>query len=246
MRGTSTYWARVLALPVTALAAVGIFALVGAGPASANGAGAGIIGSPHDFSNATWNHRDETCRVCHVPHDHDRATQYWTEGLLWNHALSEATYTMYSSTSLDGAQDAQPTGISKLCLGCHDGTVAIDQFDNVGTGTVFLGDIDAGFVVPGGVNASPSLQGTHPISIVYNNGNGPGEDPGLALKSSPMGTSGTTINDVLDGGKVQCSTCHDVHDSAGEAVPNTHLLRVAQTTAQGGAPSGLCLTCHLK
>lgn len=241
MRTTSTHRAWVLVVPVIVLAAVGMFALVGAGPASANGSGAGIIDSPHDFSNETWNHRAEVCRVCHVPHDHDRATQYWTEGLLWNHALSQLTYTMYSSTSLDGLQDPQPTGISKLCLGCHDGTVAIDQFDNVGTGTVFLGSIDAGFVVPGGVNASPSLQGTHPLSIVYDDV----ADPNLRPVTDPMGTSGT-IDDVLDGGKVQCSTCHDVHDSAGEAVPGTHLLRVAQTTAQGGAPSGLCLTCHLK
>ncbi len=245
MRGTSTYWARVLALPVIALAAVGMLALVGAGPASANGDGAGIVGSPHDFSNETWNHRDEICRVCHVPHDHNRSTLYWEAGLLWNHALSELTYTMYSSTSLDGAQDTQPTGISKLCLGCHDGTVAIDQFDNVGTGTTFIGSFDDGFKVPGGA-ATPSLQGTHPISIVYSPGTGPNQDAELRPVTDPMGTSGT-IDDVLDGGKVQCSSCHDVHDSAGEAVPDTHLLRVAQTTAKGGAtPSALCLTCHIK
>jgi len=29
-------------------------------------------------------------------------------------------------------------------------------------------------------------------------------------------------------------------------VAGTHLLRVAQTVAQGGVASGLCLTCHDK
>jgi len=60
-----------------------------------------------------------------------------------------------------------------------------------------------------------------------------------------MGGSGT-IADVLEGGVLQCSSCHDVHDQPGESIPGTHLLRVAQTAAQGGTPSGLCLTCHIK
>jgi hypothetical protein len=55
-----------------------------------------------------------------------------------------------------------------------------------------------------------------------------------------MGTSGT-IADVLDAGKVQCSSCHDVHDQ--ESVAGTHLLRVLNN---GANPSGLCLTCHIK
>ena len=58
-----------------------------------------------------------------------------------------------------------------------------------------------------------------------------------------MGTSGTIAN-VLDQDKVQCSSCHDVHEQ--ESVAGTNLLRVAQTVAQGGNPSGLCLTCHVK
>ncbi|MFQ5608173.1 MAG: hypothetical protein ACE5GA_09525, partial [Candidatus Zixiibacteriota bacterium] len=60
--------------------------------------------------------------------------------------------------------------------------------------------------------------------------------------TAPMGTSGT-INEVLENGKVQCSSCHDVHDN--EAVGATHLLRVSQKASMGQA-SGLCLTCHNK
>ena len=213
-------------------------------PLSAQGSGNGIVGSPHDFSTDSWNFRKEICRVCHVPHDHDRAFKRGLNGLLWNHEVSSATYTMYSSPTLDGAQDAQPSGISKLCLGCHDGTVAIDAFDKNATGTIFIQDINPGNRVPGGNYWSGSvgdLRATHPISIVYDET----KDKGLAPKTATMGTSGT-IADVLEGGKVQCSSCHDVHDEKGEAVPGTHLLRVAQTVDQGGTASGLCLTCHVK
>lgn len=205
--------------------------------AMAVGNGAGILGSPHDFSTAAWNTTGEICVVCHAPHDGGRASN--AAGLLWNHALSSATYTMYDnnlSASLDGAVDAQPSGVAKLCLSCHDGTVALDAFDGA------VGDIAN--VVPqyaeiprllDGTNED--MRGTHPISIVYDNVN----DPNLADPTQTvMGPLGAyTIEMVLDvGGKVQCHSCHDVHDQ--ESVANTPLLR------DTNADSKLCLTCHIK
>ncbi len=196
-------------------------------------------------SGGGWNGRNEICRVCHVPHDHQKASQRYLNGLLWNHDVSTAVYTMYDdawSDTLDGSQSAQPDGIAKLCLGCHDGTVALDAFDKYdGTegneiGAIYGGGLDH-FLVPG-VNASLDLRGTHPLSITFD----PSLDDKLNPTSTTMGTSGT-IADVLDNGKVQCSSCHDVHDQ--ESVPGTHLLRVAQKDMGGGEqPSGLCLTCH--
>ncbi len=230
----------------------------------ASGSGAGIVGSPHDFSDDTsdeagavlelgssggWNLRNELCRVCHVPHDHGKATQYYLNGLLWNHGVSAATYTMYDSTwssTLDGAQSAQPDGVAKLCLGCHDGTVAIDTFDKY-AGTAgneiqnIYGTALKGFEVPAFLDgANEDLRGTHPLSITYD----PVADTDLNATSTLMGTSGT-IADVLDNGKVQCSSCHDVHDQ--DSVAGTHLLRVAQKDMGGSEQaSGLCLTCHNK
>jgi hypothetical protein len=238
--------------------------LVFSGLVLAAGQGLGIIGSPHDFSDdfsdevggtvlelgtsGGWNGRNEICRVCHVPHDHGRATQYYLNGLLWNHALSEATYTMYDqawSSTLQGAQSPQPDGIAKLCLGCHDGTIAIDTFDKYG-GTagneiqnIYGGGVSNFWMVPFTDGANLDLRGTHPLSIEYDTV----ADPNLRGTSTTMGTSGT-IADVLDHGKVQCSSCHDVHDQ--ESVAGTHLVRVAQSVAQGGVASGLCLTCHDK
>lgn len=228
------------------------FAVAFGAPAFSQGLGTGIAttGSPHNFTDDVganelpgsggWNGREEICRVCHVPHDHDRATRYGDNGLLWNHEVSSTTYTMYSSDTLDGSTASQPTGYSKMCLGCHDGTVGIDTFDKYAGGTIFIQDYNAGFRVPGGTNFAGDLSATHPISIVYDEV----ADPGLNPKTDPMGGSGT-IDDVLEGGVLQCSSCHDVHDQPGESVPGTHLLRVNQKASTGTA-SGLCLTCHIK
>jgi hypothetical protein len=232
------------------------------GAVSADGNGAGIVGSPHDFSSSAWNFREEICRVCHVPHDHNRNWELFSNGLLWNHQLSAASYQMYAeegatnpvfASFIDGSFDNEPTGGSKLCLGCHDGTVGIDQFDrnsgaagsSSGNGTIFMGDIEPDFQWPGAdvpmINGDLNLTGMHPISIVYDEI----ADPGLHPQTNAMGGSGT-IADVLEptaaGPKVQCGSCHDVHDGVGESVPDTHLLRVSTKAP----PSGLCLTCHKK
>jgi hypothetical protein len=220
----------------------------------------GIAGSSHDFTDGfegkrdassgtgvaideSWNGRGEICRVCHVPHDHGRATQRYLNGLLWNHGVSSATYSMYDnawSSTLTHTQSAQPDGHAKLCLGCHDGTVGIDTFDKYAGGAVFIGTYDAGYQVPGFLDGgNQDLRGTHPISIAY-----AGDDTKLQPAATATWASGDTVASTLDAGKVQCSTCHDVHDQ--ESVGGTRLLRTAQATAFGASPSAMCLTCHVK
>jgi len=223
----------------------------------ANGSGVGIVGSPHDFSrNAAfggknaWNTRLEICRVCHVPHDHSKASQNYLNGLLWNHDVSTATYTMYSSawsSTLTGTQSAKPDGTAKLCLGCHDGSVAIDAFDgHLGGATPYkITTYDAGFKVPGFTDGGNlDLRGTHPISIGFP-ASEIGDGKNFNDPASATWASGATVASTLDNGKVQCSTCHDVHDQ--ESVAGTHLLRTAQKgAADGTGASGLCLACHIK
>ena len=210
-----------------------------------NGCGASV---EYDGSDGVtdWNGRGEICRVCHVPHDHQLSTKYYETGLLWNRELSSENYIMYDqawSSSIDGTVSAQPDGTAVLCLGCHDGTVALDTFDKyggtagreLGTGDYY----DAGFKVGVVSGSDLDLTGTHPISVTY--------DDSVAARglndsgTTTIGTSGF-IDDVLDADKVQCSSCHDVHDSP-KAVAGTHLLRVQNGNAD---PSGLCLTCHDK
>jgi predicted CXXCH cytochrome family protein len=56
-------------------------------------------------------------------------------------------------------------------------------------------------------------------------------DPDLTI----MGVSGP-ISEVLEGGKIQCSSCHDAHDE--ESVAATKLLRTEKTS--------ICIVCHKK
>ena len=90
---------------------------------------------------------------------------------------SGATYTIYERLGTMQAALGQPNGGSKLCLSCHDGTIAIGSLLNApGAGT-------AGIIEMSGVSApqplsetllstSPSnlqtdLSDDHPISFVY-------------------------------------------------------------------------------
>ncbi len=219
------FW-KCLMLPILAAAMFGLTLWL---PGTAF---AGIVGSDHDFADKGWNTTGEVCAVCHVPHD-NKGHEYWRNGLLWNHKLSVATYTMYDSNhsdSIDGAVSAQPDGTAKLCLGCHDGTVAIDEFGASPTQTKFL---DGGEKIPSFMDgANLDMRGTHPISIVYDEA----ADGNLSVQTTAMGASGT-IADVLDDGKVQCSSCHDVHD---QETLDGSLLR---EQLDG---SVLCLVCHTK
>src|SRR5215472_1749968 len=73
------------------------------------------ISGPGDVRSAS---EADVCIFCHAPHSASGA------GPLWNHQLSVTTYTPYSSPTLK-ATVGQPTGSSKLCQSCHDGTVAL-------------------------------------------------------------------------------------------------------------------------
>ncbi|MDH5546349.1 MAG: hypothetical protein OEZ43_12210 [Gammaproteobacteria bacterium] len=76
--------------------------------------------------------QNEVCVFCHTPHgDPNNATKPF----LWNQAASVQTYTPYNSNSLNFGTDfatrsaIQPGEASKMCLSCHDGTVAVGSVD---------------------------------------------------------------------------------------------------------------------
>jgi predicted CXXCH cytochrome family protein len=183
---------------------------------------ADIANSAHDFSGQSWT--TEICEPCHTPHD-------GTTGLvapLWNHALTTNTsFTVYSSTTLTATDLGDPSDLSKLCLSCHDGSVNVDAFG----GASGSSSIGAGFVVGSGGDLSQE----HPISFTYDaslvSADGGLEDPNAA---STLG--GSIKTDLLKSGKIECASCHDVHNDYG----NTALLNI------DNAGSDLCLTCHLK
>ena len=189
-----------------------------------------ITGSAHDFSGLP-NTKGEICLPCHASHNNDNSV---TDAPLWNHEVTQAVYTTYTSPTLDAGTPPgnldQPGGASKLCLSCHDGTVAIDSFGGQ-TGSIFL---------VGDANLGTDLSNDHPISFIYDTAlaQADGElwDP-ATTPSGITGTAGGTIQDeMLFADKLECSSCHDVHNQFN----NGELL----LKPNGG--SALCLTCHNK
>ncbi len=181
-----------------------------------------ITGSDHDFSGSGWS-GGEICKPCHTPHHADTTV---AGAPLWNHEVTTSTFTLYSSLTLDATDLGQPDGVSKLCLSCHDGTVAIDSFGGATGSTMISGDALIG----------TDLSDDHPISFTYDDALAT-TDGGLHPPSTATTSLGGTIqDDLLFGNKVECSSCHDVHNSHN----NEKLLNIAN------ASSALCLTCHNK
>jgi len=182
-----------------------------------------ITGSDHDFSNKNWNPDKEICNVCHTPHNADVSV---TDAPLWNHAVTNASFTVYSSATLDAGPLGQPDGISKLCLSCHDGTVAIDNFGSNAGGT-FIGT---------GAEIGTDLSDDHPVSFTYDAALASSDGGLFDPTTDPSGLGGTIKDDLLFNNKLECASCHDVHNGSG----NKDLLRIDNTG------SALCLTCHNK
>jgi len=189
-----------------------------------------IAGSAHDFTTAAWS-GGRICVACHTPHNSNTSVSV---APLWNHRNSTATYTLYTSPTLR-ASVGQPGGLSKLCLSCHDGTVAVDSFGAT-TGTT---------TISAESNVGTALNNDHPVGFTYNTAlataNGSLFDP--ASKSVTVGSggqtkSGTIAATILYGGQMECSSCHDVHNTF--TVGGSGLLKISASS------SAICMACHNK
>ena len=160
----------------------------------------------------------EICIFCHAPHNASPAPP------LWNQLQSGATYTPYSSSTM-AASPGAPTGSAKLCLSCHDGTVAIGA--TLSRGPIAMTGVDGSGRMTGAAVLGPNLSDDHPISFVpvtsAQIGNPPGGD---AVKLDPHGM-------------LQCRTCHDPHQQEVDQVTKKFLVK-------RNSASALCMTCHQK
>ena len=194
------------------------------------GAFAQIAGTSHDFSTESWAPTtNRGCGVCHTTHQAISITS----APLWNHeATVVAGYTLYDSPTFNGSTTiTNPGASSRLCLSCHEGTVALENFGGVTSGT---NHIDPGARI-GGVSGN-DLSTEHPISFDYTDALA-SSDGGLYPPTTTNSGLGSTIdNDMLFNGKMECATCHDVHNRFGVV----HLLKMSNMNSE------LCLTCHNK
>jgi predicted CXXCH cytochrome family protein len=196
-----------------------------------------IIGSPHDFRGYQWNRSGEICLPCHAPH--------FTKTLpapLWNHDLPTQTYIMYVKTHTP-TMDANPGRSAHLygkdlmssVLGSnhpisfiYDSALAMKERDLYDPSTKLSG-------LPGSTGTITEDE------LLY--------DSTLAMKERDLydsstklsglpGSTGTIAKDMLFSNRMECSSCHDVHNR--KAAPGTKLL------VKDNAGSALCLTCHNK
>lgn len=216
----------------------------------------------------------QVCVFCHTPHNAEPIVfgtgPNASTAPLWNRKLSGETYsgTTYSSSSMEASSSelsGGPGGTSKLCLSCHDGTLAIDKVSNLnGARDVSVTMTTAGPVrMPGSAltgftrNIGTDLTSDHPISFTY--------DATLATSDGELRTpNGTTVGTrsaggtppllPLEKGQMQCTTCHDPHlrDRA-TSNGNAKFLRASRfqvNQPDGGAFNAtrdiICLACHDK
>jgi len=227
-----------------------------------NAAPAGtILGTKHDFtginkrvgvvamSGLAFSDYGSPCVYCHLPPDRKDADSSAQGGIPgWNrNAPAVGAYDLYDSRTLDNKVRA-PSPISLLCLSCHDGTMGVDMTvfrpdgwasskdaalhlrlnganDLMSCGKCHNGRVAHSIAIK---HIGTDLTNDHPFSMTY---------AGLTDKDQDFRTPDSSYgfdNGVkLYDGKVECASCHNVHN------PDVKLL--LRTRAER-----LCETCHIK
>lgn len=218
--------------------------------------GPNIRNTPHNLSvSGPGEIRAESetrmCVFCHTPHNAAPKTP------LWNKQITEGTnYILYSSDTMV-AQMRQPTGPTRLCLSCHDGTIALGNVMSVPGGIAMTRELfnpsHAKFTDYDAVNPEAlkmqrhsyigtDISNDHPVSFSYRESLPNPEliafesftfpiiddrDDGRDMHISPGALR------FYNGDVIHCSTCHDPHDN-----------RHGKFLVMDNVGSSLCVRCH--
>ena len=201
------------------LLACGLAGLAGQVPLPAQSAG-GMLNTKHNLAvtgPGPIQAQLETriCIFCHTPHNAA------PDSPLWNRELEPQNYTVYASPTLGAGVLPQPSGPTKLCLSCHDGTIAMGAVLNPATGIAMNGSDQ---LPPGSLSDfGLDLSGHHPVSFSYS-----ASLPNVELQPAPP-------EELVFGGadEVHCSTCHDPHND-----------EFGRFLVKDNRFSALCITCH--
>jgi predicted CXXCH cytochrome family protein len=182
-----------------------------------------IVGSPHDLSIAGPGrvhalYEEQVCIFCHAPHNNSGQRP------LWNRSDPPTNYRTYRSSTTDARID-QPSGPSKMCLSCHDGSLALGLVASRPPGDPI--DMTFRTMPPGKSDLTHDLADDHPIGFHY--------DQALASRDRQV-RNPAVISPLLPMGKhneVHCTTCHDPHNNE-----LGNFLRMPELR------SAICLSCH--
>jgi len=201
----------------------------------------------------------QICVFCHTPHGANTTNV----SPLWNRATSNATYTAYSSESLDAKTiqsgwSGQPLGSSKLCLSCHDGTIALGNVVNApgsGLGSAISVAGATSTTMPAGSDGYTRLIGSdlsndHPISVTYDktlaDRDGEMRTPNAVTQNSAISINGTH---PLFGPRAAGQGSGLGSSAAGTGLygsTSTRPVLPLETTSGSGGGTGQvqCTTCH--
>ena len=270
------------------LLAMSLVAISSVAFAAAGDPRTGVLDSVHDMRRAanagqyadgdglTTAGNDRVCAFCHTPHHAYQGANPNDYYPLWSRTLDVQNFAPYASSTINAIDWAADIAIgpTRLCMSCHDGTIAIDQhYGNAGT-IKFLTETNMGIdgIWTGGAAvgalASGSLSNDHPLGFNYDTvavgpaapadpdaaaiaAAGAQEDPwiraadGLVYTGSPLNIKVEDRLYVDPADGSRYMTCATCHD--------VHNKKNADTTAHANylvlAPqsdSALCLTCHIK
>jgi predicted CXXCH cytochrome family protein len=175
--------------------------------------GGGLAGTQHDFTKYGFD-SNQMCLPCHTPHNDDvaRLAPRWQPS-----ADPNERFALY------GVRGDSPGTGSRVCLSCHDGGLASDSYGGVeGDPTAHPLLTDRAVIGRGG-----DLSGDHPVGINY-----PDFDRGFKARVL-LEAEGYV---PLLQGKVECASCHDVHNQYGHE----------KLLVRSNERSALCLSCHQK
>jgi predicted CXXCH cytochrome family protein len=192
----------------------------------------GIVNSKHNMSVSGPGElkalvETSICIFCHTPHNAAPKTP------LWNKAIDPVNYILYSSTT-QSVTPSQPNGPSRLCLSCHDGTLALGAVLQPSGGIATTGEITPGRPSYIGV----VLSDDHPFSFSYTDAV-PNPYAGLNPALTPSDLPFYGGSSML----IECSTCHDAHEDAYRTLDKNGLL-TGKFLVMDNRASALCITCH--
>ena len=193
----------------------------------------------------------EICAFCHIPHDTRAGKPLWNRETPATDYMYKSEYmsrTNYATPNTLGMNKDEPGIISRQCLSCHDGTIAIGDIymirgsllgdkviDMIGLqsgDTLSLGDM-------GYLGTDLSIH--HPVGVEYNPNNVKFFDIGsksIELQQPPL--RDVRLYKYFGEDYIECSSCHDPHSE------NRKFLRVPTKSSYAQTIQTLCTNCHDK
>jgi predicted CXXCH cytochrome family protein len=181
-------------------------------------------GGKHDIRSLT---ESRICIFCHTPHHASGVTPLWSREI-----STLTTYTPYDSVTLKASTkpSAVPRGASRLCLSCHDGTIALGLLAwgyNLDPALQSFNQLPQEMDPTMNPNLGTDLSNDHPISFPYS----------YPQNSELREPSAAVANGVklVDGTYVECTSCHDPHNNQ-----YGNFLLVDSRTQH----DAICTACH--